>query len=52
MSGDRPFNPMQQPQQQGYNNANVNNSFNYQNDHQQNIEQLAKIEQAKIEGLI
>ncbi|ATZ66930.1 zonular occludens toxin domain-containing protein [Acinetobacter haemolyticus] len=52
MSGDRPFNPMYQPQQQGYNNAQVNNSVNYQNDYQQNIEQMAKIEQAKMEGLI
>lgn len=52
MSGDRPFNPMYQPQQQGYNNAHVNNSVNYQNDYQQNIEQVAKIEQAKLEGLI
>lgn len=52
MNGDRPFNPMYQPQQQGYNNAYVNNSVNYQNDYQQNIEQVAKIEQAKLEGLI
>lgn len=52
MSGDRSFNPMYQPQQQGYNNAHFNNSVNYQNDYQQNIEQVAKIEQAKLEGLM
>ena len=52
MAGDRPFNPMRQPQQQGINNAQVNNSFNHQNDYQQDTEQMAKIEQAKIEGLI
>ena len=52
MSGDRPFNPMHQPQQQGINNAQVNNSLNRQNDYKQDTEQMAKIEQAKIEGLI
>jgi len=53
MSGDRPFNPMYVQQNQGnFNNANVNNSVNYQNNNQSPVEQMAKIEQAKQQGLI
>ena len=51
MNGDRPFNPMYQPSQGNY-NANVNNQVNYQDYHQQTAEQMAKVEQAKAEGLI
>lgn len=52
MNGDRPFNPMYQPTPQGMNNVQVNNQLNYSNNNQQNSEQLAKMEQAKLEGLI
>jgi hypothetical protein len=52
MSGDRPFNPMYQPYQQGMNNAQVNSTFNNSYNNQPSIEQIAKIEQAKSEGLM
>ena len=51
MNGDRPFNPIYQPTQGNY-NANFNNQVNNQDYNQQTAEQMAKIEQAKIEGLI
>lgn len=51
MNGDRPFNPMYQPAQGNY-NANVNNQVNYQDYYPQTPEQMAKVEQAKSEGLI
>lgn len=54
MNGDRPFNPYKQPQQQQMAMQNDQNNSQEQNQtkNNQDIELLAKLEQAKSEGLI
>ena len=49
--GDRPFDYFKQPQQV-QNNASIPNQANNTQSSQFDIQELAKIEQAKIEGLI